>query len=283
MRQLLAGRTQLFARRITRPTLTVTCVALAAVVFPATPAFAAPVTCGSTVTTSTRLDADLVCGAGVALHLSGQNIVLNLGGHTISGSGVGIQSTFGQNSTIRNGTIRGFGVGAALDRTVGVRIQNINFISNGIGVDLSRVVGTVIVNNRVTGSESAGVNVNLSAQNRIARNTLRGNGVGITLAFASDNVVSQNLVIRSRGDGIALLGSTSDNVVTDNIVFRNGDDGIDVDSAATTVSRNIAIRNVDLGIEAVAGVVDGGGNIARRNGNPMQCTGVVCAGAPGRS
>ncbi len=37
------------------------------------------------------------------------------------------------------------------------------------------------------------------------------------------------------------------------------------------------MRNNDLGIEAVRGVADGGGNVARHNGDPRQCTNIVCS------
>jgi parallel beta-helix repeat protein len=252
------------------------CVGLVAAALPATPAVAAPVTCGSTVTTSVRLDHDLICGSGVALELAGQDIVLNLGGHTVSGTGVGIHSTFGQRSTIRNGTIRGFTLGVSLDRTVGMAIRNIRFVDNGRAVDLSRNVDTTVTANRIVGSGTMGVFVFLSARSQVVRNVLHDNGVGITLDFASNSVVSGNRVTRSGGDGIAVLASSSDTVVAGNTASRNGDDGIDIDRTSTTVARNTANRNGDLGIEAVAGVTDGGGNTARRNGNPAQCTGVVC-------
>ena len=49
-----------------------------------------------------------------------------------------------------------------------------------------------------------------------------------------------------------------------------------VDVADTTLTRNTANRNHDLGIEAVLGVIDGGGNHAAGNGNPAQCTNVIC-------
>jgi parallel beta-helix repeat (two copies) len=234
------------------------------------------VTCGSYISTSIRLDRDLNCGSGVALHLSGQDVVLDLGGHTLSGSGTGIQSTFGGRSTIRNGTIRGFAAGVTFDRTVGMRVQGVRFINNGIAVSLSRNIDTTIVANWIVGSAAEGVSVYLSNRTRVTRNVLRGNGTGIILGYAENSVVSGNQVTRSRGDGIAALASTSNTAINGNIASGNGDDGIDVDSPSTTITRNTANRNGDLGIEAVAGVTDGGGNTARRNGNPLQCTGVAC-------
>lgn len=262
--------------RIITIVLAGTCVGSTAAALPATPAVAVPVTCGSHISTSTRLDRDLSCGSGVALELSGRDIVLDLGGHTLSGSGTGIHSTFGTRSTIRNGTVQGFAAGVSFDRTVGMRVQDVLFINNGRAVDLSRNVDTTIVDNLIAGSRAAGVSVYLSNRTRVTRNVLRDNGTGITLGPAENSVVSGNSVTRSRGDGIAALGSTSNTVISGNIASRNGDDGIDVDSPSTTITWNTANRNGDLGIEAVAGVTDGGGNTAHGNGNPLQCTGVDC-------
>lgn len=49
-----------------------------------------------------------------------------------------------------------------------------------------------------------------------------------------------------------------------------------IEAPSTTVTRNTARHNRDLGIDAAPGVIDGGGNRASGNGNPDQCTNVVC-------
>jgi hypothetical protein len=59
-------------------------------------------------------------------------------------------------------------------------------------------------------------------------------------------------------------------------VFGAKDHGVDVNSPKTKLTRNVARRNGDLGIAAVRGVIDGGGNKASGNGDPRQCTHVVC-------
>lgn len=252
------------------------CIGMAVAVLPAAPAVAAPVTCGSSITTSTTLRADLICGPGVALELGGQNVVLDLGGHTIFGTGTGIHSTFGQNATIQNGTIRGFVAGVVLDRTVGVLIERVRFVDNRTAVSLSRTVDTVVQSNRIVGSTSTGISVFMSNRGRVVDNVLRRNGVGVSLSVTSNNLVSGNRVINSHGDGISLANSVIDAIVRGNTANRNGGDGIHVASTSTTITRNTANRNGALGIGAVTGVLDGGGNTARRNGNPAQCTGVVC-------
>jgi hypothetical protein len=53
-------------------------------------------------------------------------------------------------------------------------------------------------------------------------------------------------------------------------------DGFDVESRSAKLTKNRAMRNRDLGIEAVQGVIDRGGNKASGNGDPRQCTHVVC-------
>ena len=73
------------------------------------------------------------------------------------------------------------------------------------------------------------------------------------------------------------VGVGADGTVLErNHVSGAGDDGIEVDAAAAVLTRNTAFFNHDLGIEAVPGVTDGGGNRAHGNGNPAQCSGVVC-------
>jgi hypothetical protein len=54
------------------------------------------------------------------------------------------------------------------------------------------------------------------------------------------------------------------------------DDGFEVESRSARLTRNEGRRNGGLGIAAVRGVIDGGGNVARHNGDPRQCTNIVC-------
>jgi hypothetical protein len=61
-----------------------------------------------------------------------------------------------------------------------------------------------------------------------------------------------------------------------NVAKGAGDDGLDANNPTTKLTRNRAVRNTDLGIEAMRGVNDGGGNKASGNGDPRQCTHIVC-------
>jgi large repetitive protein len=120
---------------------------------------------------------------------------------------------------------------------------------------------------------------NVIARNHVAHVT----GPAIRLAaFEPDtppalhNVVRRNHVRRA-DDGILVQKSARHTLLRSNHGAANHDDGTDVNNPTTKVTRNEARRNADLGIEAVRGVIDGGGNKASGNGDPRQCTNIVCS------
>lgn len=76
--------------------------------------------------------------------------------------------------------------------------------------------------------------------------------------------------------GTEVGGPISGLLLAGNSAQGSGDDGFDVRDPETTLRDNLAFHNADLGIDAVAGVTDGGGNRAFGNGNPLQCTNVLC-------
>jgi hypothetical protein len=130
-----------------------------------------------------------------------------------------------------------------------------------------------------------GISLEGGTGNMIERNTvLRFHQAGIRAAAFEEfggpptvgNTISRNIVRGPAVDGVIVESTAFDTLLERNTAIGAGDDGIDVDNAATTVTRNVALRNGDLGIEAVAGVTDGGGNNAAANGNPAQCSNVVC-------
>jgi hypothetical protein len=99
-------------------------------------------------------------------------------------------------------------------------------------------------------------------------------------------VLLNNTVSRGAFDGIVVEGllciggecaeAPVGTLLRHNRTRYNRGDGIRVEAPQTTLTRNVARHNGDLGIQAAAGVTDGGENRAAFNGNPAQCTGVVC-------
>jgi parallel beta-helix repeat protein len=157
----------------------------------------------------------------------------------------------------------------------------------GVTLDLGSA-RNLVTHNSVRDNLVVGIAVVGSHDNRITQNSVTGNGDGaeggihllsipeVPGVNSDRNLITKNTLIGNDPDGILVeLGQTG-TVLEENRSSRNTDDGIDVDSAATTLTGNTADLNFDLGIEAVPGVTDGGGNKARGNGNPLQCTHVLC-------
>ena len=230
-------------------------------------------------------------------------------GLTTDQAGIGVFDsralTIAKNAVFENGDIGLFIVGlddGRIEKNSVSRNPEAGIILDGSGNELSH--------NRVSQGQD-GVIVTGDA-NTIARNSLSGTGCpgecgfGISLEGGTGNVIESNAVVRfhqagiriasfepegpptvgntvsrnmirdSDVDGVLVESTGLDTLLEQNIAIRAGDDGIDVESSATTVTRNLVLHNGDLGIEAVPGVTDGGGNRASGNGNPVQCTNVVC-------
>jgi hypothetical protein len=140
----------------------------------------------------------------------------------------------------------------------------------------------VIAGNRSLRDE-AGVVIEQGRGNLVTRNVVvRARRDGIHLAFegsglrTADNVIRRNVVRGSRGEAFAVASQDRRSFLGGNVAIEAGRDGFDIDSPSAKLRNNRAIRNAELGIEAVFGVRDGGGNFAIGNGDPRQCMNVIC-------
>jgi parallel beta-helix repeat protein len=205
-----------------------------------------------------------------------------------------------RNRCVRNGACIFVGPG---NRNVIAR----NRVSRGVGgVLIEKGRGNVVARNVVVQTSRAGITLGIQnpsiggSNNVVRRNRVRGSGDGLKIHEKDDHsVVKRNLVIGAKDDCIVsrgkhtvlkrnvVRGAGEDGVLVKSIAKRTllrrnrsfgaRDDGIDVGSPRTKLRRNLAARNGDLGIEAVRGVTDGGHNRAHGNGDPRQCTHVVCS------
>jgi parallel beta-helix repeat protein len=151
-----------------------------------------------------------------------------------------------------------------------------------VAIELIASNDNLVERNVASDNESEGITVTAGSSRNVVRfnEALLNENVGIVVLDAVGTVIRGNDTsgqrTRTTADGIQVRAAASGTVVRENTSNGNGDDGIDVDSPSTRIVDNAADGNADLGIEAVAGVSDGGGNRASGNGNPAQCTGVVC-------
>jgi len=147
---------------------------LAAALLPGTPAWAGPVSCGSTITANTTLTANLVC-AGDGLIIGADGITLNLNGHTITGTagGNGVADGFAghfHNVTIRNGRITGFFIDVTLSGVHDTTLRGLKLSTATYGL---RAAGNSTNTRFISGTVTdAGVRISDSTNATISHSTL---------------------------------------------------------------------------------------------------------------
>ena len=185
--------------------------------------------CGTTLTRSTTLTADLVHCAGTGLVIGADGITVNLGGHTISGTNAPGSE------------------GIANDGHPGVRVLGgriTDFRVNGVGIRGARgsvVRGVTIRRIGVGGIEgeavSAGIAIVDSPGSQIGQNDVSNDVV----AFQSDgadvlnspgSAVVGNPLSHNNWNGLVLLGSPDSQIIA-NGLDGNGNNGAEVNGAPT--------------------------------------------------
>lgn len=213
------------------------------VVSPASAAKPGVIGCGSTITSSVTLAADIGPCVRGGLVIGADDVTLDLGGHRVfgksrTGDGIGIAVPGHTGVTIRNGTVAQFDAGVVIDGGSGNLVEAItaNFNQGGARGDF---------------------------------------GDGILISDSSGNTVQSNNVTNNGPfSGISLLGVTEDNEILSNVVASNGvpatgNDGIRVEgpgAAGNLVQGNTVTGSTLDGIAVFRGVaVPGGPSLNNEN------------------
>jgi parallel beta-helix repeat protein len=164
------------------------------------------------------------------------------------------------------------------DRNVIARNSVRDTSGPAISIGFDVVVGNVVRRNRIREADKDGVNVDDKAKRTLLRrnHSFGAKDDGIVVR-GKHTVLKRNVVRRAGEDGVLVKSIARRTLLRRNHSFAAKEDGIDVGSPSTKLRRNLAARNGDLGIEAVSGVTDRGRNRAHGNGDPRQCTHVVCS------
>ncbi|MDP9075239.1 MAG: right-handed parallel beta-helix repeat-containing protein, partial [Actinomycetota bacterium] len=247
---------------------------------------------------------------GDGLVVQGNNITVNLNGHTILGAASDPASTIDQAGihldhvvgvTVKGGTVRGFFVGVLVKGGSGNTITNMTADRNvGLGttlysdgIVLDGAGNNKITNSRVTanGPDNGIDMVNNASNNLIDHNFVADNNVasvgtgpgGTSLASdggisndagSSNNVISNNQVLRNGFFGIALGGlDTGHNKAINNVVRDNGASGINAGGNGNVVQGNLVAHNGYQQFVPPGGSAQGGGNGVQTCG---QTTGRAC-------
>jgi large repetitive protein len=272
---------------------------------PPTPPAPVPsaMTCGQIIERSTLVTNDLINCPGDGLVIGAAAIILDLGGHTVDGVGLGtgIRNDGHRSVTIRNGSVSEFDYGVQLGpETTRNRVERLRLggnqvaaielfdvsdtrlrwntlASNAEGIQL--VSGTrrsVVADTTVTDNGGAGILLRDATGNRVARNRVTGGGdLGIGLERAGGNVLIGNAVGGTSDAGIQLMDRSHDNRLERNTLTASGDHGILVsESDRTAILDNVARRSSDSGITLDA--ASGGmlrGNVVRHGAGGLQLDG----------
>jgi parallel beta-helix repeat protein len=199
-------------------------------------------------------------------------------GSGAGGSGGGILSVESTNTVIRGNLMSRNGeAGLIMEKSDGFQIRHNRLARNHDDIILGPGSHNVITRNHVFRGGD-GIRIEKGHGNLVAHNVVAHTDLGIRLGIfgGAHNLVRRNLVRNSRVDGFLVGKKDRHSRLKGNVAKRSGDDGFHVGSHSAKLTRNRAERNNDLGIEAVRGVADGGGNVARHNGDPRQCTNIVC-------
>lgn len=187
---------------------------------------------GSTTTGTMVIAAPTILGDhhDGTIVISGDDLFLDCGGFTISGTGTGITITSRSGVTIRNCRVEGFTVGVDVDASAGVVVHNSWISQNTRGVS-------------VTSSDAVTVR-----DNQISRND-----TGVHLDATDAAVVRNNQII----DGVvgASAERSTDLTIRDNQVHRHDTAGISVDGSGTNVSFN-SVSRTPVGVD-LAGALPG--------------------------
>jgi parallel beta-helix repeat protein len=250
---------------------------------------AAVVQCGQFISADTTLTNDLLNCPGNGILIDTDNVTLDLGGHTVdgTGSGDGISILGTADVKVVNGVVRDFANGVQISEALGTTVENVTVMrSRGGAIGVVASENTLVRDNTIN-SGLTGISVLNGVTTQIEDNHIVSatSGIGVTTISSpggglppnsSDVTIHGNHVVRSASDGIRIGPAVDEATVADNMAVGNGDDGIEVLSDGVTIASNTANSNGDLGIEAPATSVDGGANRAHGNGDARQCVGVRC-------
>lgn len=255
-------------------------------------ALARHVQCGERITENVRLDSDLRDCEGVGLVVGADGVTVDLGGHTIDGTGrgTGIVNGYGgdgrRDVQIRNGTVRGFKVGlrsggratqlrrltVTKNATGGIVLRGSQCIVErntvtdngyGHGISLESARGCRIDANRISRQLGAGIEADRSSGNRIEDNRISANRrAGIMLATTTTTTVERNTVT-GNDVGIALFDRANSNIVRRNIAALNATGiALTFGGAGNRIEQNSVSASGGAGIRFAE---TGAGNQAVRN------------------
>ena len=190
--------------------------------------------CGAEITTSVTLANDMACDP-IAIVVTGDNVVLDLGGRTITGPGPGSRTwpmprfdiagviVRGSGVTVRNGTVSSTGIGVLIDGGSAARIEQVQTLGNYYGIYLYEGGGSTIDGN-VVRDNVYGLHLQQTTDNTLTNNDLSKQthhspgGYGLYLYSSSGNRIEGNTIQENLNWGLWFSDSNDNLIVRNNVI-----------------------------------------------------------------
>ena len=229
-------------------------------------------TCGSTITTSVTLTANVDCTGDTAqnaLTVGAVGVTLNLNGYKILGPGAGAQTEgvvdLGYGGlTVENGTISNFYIGADVEGAsgsdlTGVVVQHVTTANSSLGAQVYGVYGDYLdgasIHNLSLNDAYYGVELDNSQDSTVSYNKVTAAFYGLTDYQGTANTWSHNTVTGTNYDGLSLHAGTGLVVKGNTFTGTVNAVGVYVDSSSASVTTNI-LNNLYEGIYDYANTGD---------------------------
>jgi parallel beta-helix repeat protein len=238
---------------------------------------AAGLACGAVIVKSTTLRNDLRNCPGNGLVIGADNLTLDLGGHTIDGTGtagnVGILLFEHDGVTITRGTVKEFETGVGLGRSDSNRLNLLVVTASiGPGIAVLESNDNVVSHVNSSGNANRGILAYAADRNRIVDSTFADNPVaGVEVLEGSNhNRITGNRVTGSGEVGIG-IDRSDDNLIADNRADDNVN-GIGYNSNGTQIVDNLITDTIGCDDGCGAGIDGSGGSDVLIEGNRISGT-----------
>jgi parallel beta-helix repeat protein len=237
------------------------------------------VACGATITSDTKLRADLTNCPGDGVVIGADSITLDLGRRTIDGTGAegsqGIRLNGRRGVKIVNGTVQEFAVGIGLDDADRNRLQGLTVRANA-GRGVNALNGSDQNDFKAVHStgNATGIAFTASTGSVVRHSSISDNQVtGVLLFGASRNRIEGNRVAGNAGNGVVVVEGSNENRVVGNAV-AGGEAGLVVDTAERNLLALNRVTGSGDGVYLAGNANTVAANLIDRSGGPCEtCSG----------
>jgi hypothetical protein len=240
------------------------------------PPVPAAVSCGQTLTHSTLVQNDLFDCLGNGLVAGAAGITIDLGGHTIDGTGLGsgVLGVGFASVIVTNGVLQEFDravtLGLGADQSIVTGITST--LNQEFAIAIEGADGVTIRESTITGNVS-GIVVLEATGAHVHHNVITLNSAdGARIEGGDGHRIERNLITESSGPAVSLVDADG-NIVVDNTLTGN-DAGVVVGEVDLPSNDNVVERN-DISLSSSAGVEVIGSNGTRIVGNTINEGGSV--------